>query len=125
MAATQSLPVVRLRLACADEAEFQRKYAAYISKNGVFVPATAPPAVGASVAIEIALTDGSVGVRGEAVVVRHGKVRDTAGMTLRLNRLAPDSFQFPLESVLPPAAGPATPAAATTPGLDLDIQLAT
>jgi len=68
MATSPSLPVVLLRLSCADEAEFSRSYASRFASKGVFIPTSRLRPVGTRVRLKVELLDGTIASSLDAVV---------------------------------------------------------
>jgi hypothetical protein len=66
---TPNLPLVRLKLACADVLEYDRERAGEIARDGVFVPSRRQRAAGERVRLTIELLDGTYAYTGLAVVV--------------------------------------------------------
>ncbi|MBI3183923.1 MAG: protein kinase [Myxococcales bacterium] len=114
--------MIRVKLACADEPQFQTEFASRIAE-GFFVPTESPQALGQRLSLELELLDGKA-VRGEAVVMRHGQPGKRSGMLVHLLELAPDSVQFPLKphsQARPPVfatPAPSAPAPSPTPRPD-------
>jgi hypothetical protein len=110
--APSRLPIIRVKLPCKDEPEFQARLAPNIASKGVFVSPPTLLAIGSHLKVKLEFAGGAVGVSGEAVVVKHLPSGKRTGMTLHLVHLDADSVQFPLRPLpgtAPPAPAPAPP----------------
>jgi hypothetical protein len=79
------LPVVRVRLPCADGAEFERRFGA-AAAQGISVPTARARPVGARVDLVIELRDGTA-IRGEALAVDATPGQSGKGVTFKFVRL--------------------------------------
>lgn len=77
------LPVVRVRVSCADAQEYRRVRAPEFAARGVHVRSDRLRPVGARVRLRIELLDGSFGHDGEAIVARHVVTGSRPGYVLR------------------------------------------
>lgn len=105
------LPIVRLKIPCADGREFLEKFAARFVQNGIFVPVGRPRPVGSRIHLKLEFRDGTVGVSGAALVTGQG-TSEKPGMVLRFTALHPESIQFDLSPLRAPSRPPPTPPAA-------------
>lgn len=97
MAGRPSLPVIRLKIPCHGEREFQERFAGRYAAAGVFVPTEKLRPPGSHVRLILEFRDGSGDhVSGEAVVTSHPTVSGRKGMKLRFLTLDPDSIRFEL-----------------------------
>lgn len=99
------LPVVRLKIPCADGREFLEKFAGRFVQNGIFVPVGHPRPVGSRIHLKLEFRDGTVGVSGSALVTGQGTF-EKPGMVLRFTALHPESIQFDLSPLRVPARPP-------------------
>jgi hypothetical protein len=124
--ATRSLPIVRLRLSCADEHEYRRKHAPLFARDGVFIRTDRIRPIGARVHLKIELLDRSFAYSGEAVVAsqvnegaRLGFMLELAGPAAERGPARPRSSSSELLALpalpAPDAATPSTPTPAPTP----------
>ncbi len=88
--------LVRVKLGCKDEADFQRRFAGTLANKGLFVPSANARPVGSKVLLKIELGAG-LWVVADAVVAKHAVQAKKPGMSLTLTRLHPESVQFRLE----------------------------
>jgi len=68
MASSAPPPTVRLRLSCADGAEYRRSFAARFATAGVFIPTARVRPIGSLVTLKIELLDGSIAAAMDARV---------------------------------------------------------
>ncbi|HET6922748.1 MAG TPA: hypothetical protein VFI16_06340 [Anaeromyxobacteraceae bacterium] len=108
MSETAALPVVRVKIPCADQREFLERFAPRYAQSGVFVPGARPRAVGSRIHLKLEFRDGTVGVYGDALVTGQ-ETAGKPGMVLRFTALHAGSIQFELS----PVGGAAAPAAST------------
>ena len=117
------LPVVRLKIPCADGREFLEKLAGRFVQNGIFVPTGHPRPVGSRIHLKLEFRDGTVGVSGSALVTGQGTF-EKPGMVLRFTALHPESIQFDLSPLrLPARPPPVVPKPAPAAGGGLADQL--
>ncbi len=100
---TTSKPrAVRIRIRCADEREFEERFAPWYAADGIFLPGELPAPLGAALRLTIELQDGRCVLSGTARV--DAKVEAPAGMQLRIVRV--DRGSAPLAPVLTPVGRP-------------------
>lgn len=95
MATEAPIKVIRLKVQCADEAQFKRELASRVSSR-VFVPTEQPLAKDTLFALHLKFNDGRIRVKGIAKVVKLVE-KPRQGMHVKYVALEPDSIQFPLD----------------------------
>jgi hypothetical protein len=84
MIATHSLPVIRVRVPCANDEDYRRRRAAEFLARGVVVPSDRARAIGSRVRLRIELLDHTFAYDGDATVARSVQVGERRGYLLKL-----------------------------------------